>query len=304
AVDTLDLLLLAQLVGVVGQLAALGGGTVLAGLLLQLALGIDGASRRLQAEISAFTTGQLAGGTDVTSHFPSLLFPSDAALLRRPAPVVRDGGDVDDVGDLVTAGVQRTHRRLTARARALDADLEGLHAVVEGGLAGLLGGDLGRERGGLAGTAETRAARSRPRRRIALAVGDGDDGVVERRLDVGDAVGDDTLDLLLGLGSRLVHWARSLLLDGLARALAGPGIGAGALTAQRQAAAVTQAAVAAQVHQSLDRHADFTAQIALDGVLGHLGANALDFRLGKVTDLGGRGDASRLANQLRPGPAN
>src|SRR5690606_5216260 len=287
-----------------GQLAALGGGAVLAGLLLQLALGVDGASRRLEAEVGAFATGQLAGGTDVTSHFPSLLFPSDAALLRRPAPVVRDGGDVDDVGDLVTAGVQRTHRRLATRARALDADLEGLHAVVEGGLAGLLGGNLGRERGGLAGTAEARAARGRPRQRVALAVGDGDDGVVERRLDVGDAVGDDTLDLLPGLGSRLVHGARSLLPDCLARALAGPGVGTGTLTAHRQAAAVTQAAVAAQVHQPLDRHADFATQVAFDRVLGHLGANALDFRLRKVTDLRGRGDAGRLANQLRPGPAN
>src|SRR5690606_16765305 len=73
--------------------------------------------------------------------------------------------------------------------------------VVERGLAGLLGGDLRGERGRLARTAETRAARSRPRQRIALAIGDGDDGVVERSVDVGDAVGDDSLDLLLGLGS-------------------------------------------------------------------------------------------------------
>src|SRR5690606_29116211 len=136
-----------------------------------------------------------------------------------------------------------------------------------------------------------------------LAVGDRDDGVVERSLDVGDAVGDDALDLLLGLVGRLVHWA-SLLLDGLARALAGPGIGAGALAAHRQAAAVAQAAVAAQVHQPLDRHADLTTQVAFDRVLGHLGADALDFRLGQVANLGRRGDARRLANQLRPRAAD
>src|SRR3546814_1289213 len=69
------------------------------------------------------------------------------------------------------------------------------------GLPGLLGGDLGGERGRLARTAEARAARSRPRQRVALAVGDGDDGVVERSVDVGDAIGDDALDLLLRLGS-------------------------------------------------------------------------------------------------------
>ena len=59
----------------------------------------------------------------------------------------------------------------------------------------------------VAAEAAGRAARSRPRERVALAVGDRDDGVVERSVDVGDAVGDDTLDLLLGLGSssRLGH---------------------------------------------------------------------------------------------------
>src|SRR5690606_14313092 len=128
-----------------------------------------------------------------------------------------------------------------------------LHAVVERGLAGLLCGDLGCERGRLARTAETRAARSRPRQRVALAVGDRDDGVVERSVDVRDAVGDDALDLLLLLGCcRLGHVeSPRLLLDGLARTLAGTGIGPGALAAQRQATAMTQAAVATQVHQTL-----------------------------------------------------
>src|SRR5690606_34541813 len=73
AVDALDLLLLAKLQGVVGQLAAAGAGagTVLAGLLLQLALGIERTRRRLEAEVDAFAAGELAGGTDVTSHFLS-----------------------------------------------------------------------------------------------------------------------------------------------------------------------------------------------------------------------------------------
>jgi len=69
AVDALDLLLLAKLGGVIGQLALAGDGAVLAGLLLQLALGIDRAGRRLQAEVGAFATGELTGGTNVTSHF-------------------------------------------------------------------------------------------------------------------------------------------------------------------------------------------------------------------------------------------
>src|SRR3954463_5768966 len=40
--------------------------------------------------------------------------------------------------------------------------------------------------------------------------------------------------------------------DGLGRPLAGAGIGVGALSADRQALAVTKAAIAAQIHQALD----------------------------------------------------
>src|SRR5690606_16122064 len=282
AVDALDLLLLAQLDGVVGELAATraGAGAVLAGLLLQLALRVEGAGGRLQREVGAFAAGELAGGTDITSHFLSP--PLDATLLRRTAPVVRDRRHVDDVGDLVAHIVERTDGRLAAGARALDADFKRLHAVVEGGLASLLCGDLGSERGGLARTAETRAARSRPRQRIALAVGDGDDGVVERSVDVGDAVGDDALDLLLRLGCRLGHDLVSLFPDGLARTLAGACIGPGALAAQREATAMAEAAVAGQVHQALDRHADLAAEVALDHELADFGAEALDFGFGQV----------------------
>src|SRR3546814_4708786 len=99
---------------------------------------------------------------------------SDATLFRRTAPVVRDRRHVDDVGDLVADVVERTYGRLSARTRTLDAPFQRLHAVVERGLPGLLGGDLGCERGRLARTAEARAARSRPLPRVALAVGDGD----------------------------------------------------------------------------------------------------------------------------------
>src|SRR5690606_22881511 len=67
---------------------------------------------------------------------------------------------------------------------------------------------------------------------------------------------------------------------------------------------MTQAAVAAQVHQSLDGDADFAAQVAFDDVLADFGAQALDFRLGQVTDLGRRGHVGGLANLLRPGAAD
>src|SRR5690606_25846968 len=102
--------------------------------------------------------------------------------------------------------VERTHGRLATRARALEADLPGLHAMVERGAAGLLGGDLGGERSRLARPAETGTPGSGAAPGVALAVGGHDDGDVERIVDVGDAVGDDALDLLLRLGGgRLGH---------------------------------------------------------------------------------------------------
>src|SRR5688572_23716074 len=303
AVDALDLLLLAQLGGVVGQLALAGDRAVLAGLLLQLALRIDCARRRLEAEVGAFAARELAGGTEVTCHVCSP-GPLDATLLGRTAAVVRNRRDVDDVHDLVADRVERTHCRLAAGARALDAHFQRLDAVVERGLAGLLGRDLRRERSRLARTAETGAAGGGPAQGVALAVGDGDDRVVEGSMDVGDTVGDDALDLLLRLDCRLVHGRCPLLLDGFARTLAGACIGAGALAAQRQAATVALAAIAAQVHQALDRHADFAAQVAFHDELADLGAQLFHLRLGEVANLRGRGDAGGFANQLRPGPAD
>src|SRR5690606_6801978 len=99
-------------------------------------------------------------------------------------------------------------------------------------------------------------------------------------------------------------WSGSLFPDGLARTLPGAGVGPGALAAQGQAATVAQAAIAGQVHQTLDRHADFATQVAFDHELADFGAQALDFRLGQVTDLGARGHAGRLADELRTGTAD
>src|SRR3546814_15107013 len=95
-----------------------------------------------------------------------------------------------------------------------------------------------------------------------------------------------------------------LLPDGLARTLAGTGIGPGALAAQRQAATMAQAAVAGQVHQALDGHADLAAEVAFDHVLADFGAQALDFRLGQVPDPGRRIHAGGFAKFLRTGTAN
>src|SRR6185503_1444448 len=55
--------------------------------------------------------------------------------------------------------------------------------------------------------------------------------------------------------------------DGLGRSLAGAGVGVGALAADRQAFAMAQPAIAAEIHQPLDVHGDLAPQIALDHVV-------------------------------------
>src|SRR5690606_12251227 len=118
------------------------------------------------------------------------------------AAVVRDGRHIRDVRDLQSAGVERTHRRLAAGTGALDAHLDHLDAMLLSSGAGLLGGNLSRERRALARAAETAAARRRPRQRVALPVGDRHDRVVERGMHVRDRVGHMLLDLLATFARR------------------------------------------------------------------------------------------------------
>src|SRR5581483_9662573 len=139
-------------------------------------------------------------------------------------------------------------------------------------------------------------------------------GVVEGRVDVRDAFRDVLLDLLANaralrrfllcchrcsfaclLGRRLRTGARARLL----RTLAGARVGTRALTAHRQSAAMPHPAVAAEVHQPLDAHGHFAAQVALDRELADLLANAVHLRVGKVLDLACGLDPGRDQDRLR-----
>src|SRR4051794_15940324 len=120
---------------------------------------------------------------------------SDPSPLARAAAVVRLGGDVLDAGDLEPRGLQRADRGLAARARALHEDLDLLHALLDALAGGRVGGHLGGERGRLAGALEAGAAGGLPGDHVAFAVGERDDRVVERRLDVRLADRDVLLDL-------------------------------------------------------------------------------------------------------------
>src|SRR5262245_8406258 len=186
-------------------------------------------------------------------------------FFRGAAAVVRQRGDVLDGLHVQASGLQGGDGGFPAGAGALDLDLDLLDAELGGLLGAGLGGALGGERGALAAALEADGAGAGVAERVAVGVGDRDDGVVERRLDVGDAPADVAPGLaFLALGHSSVVVSTLLLLldallagDCLARALAGAGVGAGALAADRQTAAVAQAAVALDVPQPGD-------------VLGHL----------------------------------
>ena len=104
------------------------------------------------------------------------------------------------------------------------------------------------------------------------------------------------LRLALDAGFIACHWsAPYFFLPAIGFAgLAGAGIGVGALTANRQAAAVTQATIRTQVHQRFDVHLGFTAQVAFDGQVGvDIFADLKNFGVRQVVDAAGRVDADR-----------
>src|SRR5262249_10493905 len=101
-------------------------------------------------------------------------------------------------------GPQGGDGRLAPGAGALDADLDLLEAELAGPLGGDLGGPLGGERRALARPLEADRAGRGVAERVAVGVGDGDGGGVERRLDVGDAPADvAALFAFLALGHGL-----------------------------------------------------------------------------------------------------
>src|SRR5207248_9893345 len=103
----------------------------------------------------------------------------DPPPLRRPHSVVRDRRDVADAGNGEAHRLQRPERAFAARSGALDLYLERAHAVLDGLLARVLGGDLCRIRGRLAAALEAHHAGRAPGDGVALRVGDGDHGIVE-----------------------------------------------------------------------------------------------------------------------------
>src|SRR5579875_3353108 len=216
--------------------------------------------------------------------------PLHSAALRRTAAVMRHRRDVADRANLDTRSGQRADGALTAGAGAGDANIDRTQTVVTRGVGRVDRRLLRGKRGSLAGAAEAERAGTLPRDRVALLVGDRDDGVVEARLDVNEPERNvfafPLLELLalasLRAGTLLLCLRHGLLgrflLAGngsLTGSLAGASVGVGALAADREAAAVAQATVGLNLDQALDVQADLLAEVALD----------LAFLLDDVTNL-------------------
>src|SRR6185437_12611610 len=123
--------------------------------------------------------------------------PSDTPPLARPDAVVGLRADVLHPEDLEARRLQRADGRLAARAGALDEHLDLLQAVLHALARGGVGGHLGRERRRLARPLEANRTRALPHDHTAVLVGQRDERVVERRLDVRLADG----DVLAGLAA-------------------------------------------------------------------------------------------------------
>src|SRR3954466_321094 len=242
--------------------------------------------------------------------------PLHSPLFGRAASVVRNRRHVGDRADLEADCIECAHRGLASRARALDAHFDILYAAFLRGATAALRCDLRRERSGLARALEAGVARGRPSERVALAIGDRHDRVVERRVDMRDTFRDVLLDLfaraggsgllqllarrcgsgphLCGLPCWYVEFHR-----GLARTLARARVGARALPPHGQSLAMAHAAIAAEIHQALDRHGDFTPQIALDRELGDRFADAIELAVVQILDLAVALHAGGRADRLR-----
>ena len=102
---------------------------------------------------------------------------------------MRNRGHVLDVRDAKATVRNRPQRGLTARSGALDVNTNALHALIHGLLTGILCDELSCKGSALARTLEAKHTGGGPGNRVAVGIGDGHDGVVERGLNVGTPTG-------------------------------------------------------------------------------------------------------------------
>src|SRR5438093_979738 len=235
--------------------------------------------------------------------------PLNSPALSRSNAVVRLRRHVLDTENLEAGCLQRTDRGLTPGAGALHEDLDLLQPVLHALARARVGGHLRGERGRLARALEPGRAGGLPRDHVSVLVGQRDDRVVERRLDVRLSDRDVLADAAtraapgrcfarrrhLGFRRRLLaaaHW--------LGRALARTRIRAGALSVDGKTAPMADAAVRADLAEALDRLRAVAAQVTfhLELVVDVL-TKLRDLLVGEVLDLRVGIEAERERNLAR-----
>src|SRR5207237_5870288 len=103
---------------------------------------------------------------------------------RRTAAVMRDGGHIANHPHFDASGRERANRRLPSRSGTAHAHIHRAHTLIARLISGVHCRLLRRERSSLSGTTEAQRTGTLPGHHLPLIVSNGDDGVVERGLNV------------------------------------------------------------------------------------------------------------------------
>jgi hypothetical protein len=144
-------------------------------------------------------------------------FGLNTTTLLRTAAVVWDRCHISNGSDADTQSPQGTNRRFATWSGTLDLDVEVLDALFLSSTACNFGSDLSCKRCRFTRTLEALSTGRCPRQSIALAIRDGDDGVVERSVNVCNAVSNVLADffadsLRCAVGLCFCHVGLSVLL--------------------------------------------------------------------------------------------
>lgn len=108
---------------------------------------------------------------------------------------MRYGSDILDGADSHAGGLEGGDRGVASGASALDPDFEFNDAELCGGECAFSGGLLSSKGGAFSGAFVTDGSGGIPAEGFAIDIGDGNEGIVKGRLDVGDAFSDVSSDL-------------------------------------------------------------------------------------------------------------
>ncbi len=152
---------------------------------------------------------------------------------------------ISNAGDTKTNCMQCAYSRLSAGSRTSHLHFDPLHTVLLCSFRRLSSGNLCGKRRAFARTLESCSTRTRPAQGLAFGVGNGDDSIVERRVNVGNRLRHFFLYFLTRLRFSLCFChITTLLLHLSSGSFASTRIGLGALTAYRQSSSVSYASIA------------------------------------------------------------